>query len=486
MNRVRFAPSPTGHLHIGGARTALFNYLFAKKYSGTFILRIEDTDELRSTGESVKSIYESMKWLGLNWDEGAMPDGSEKGSFGPYVQSAREAAGIYRKYADELLKSGKAYECYCTPAELDETRKKALLEKRLPKYDGRCRNLDEKTKEVLKDLGRKPVIRFKMPDDGTTGWDDLIHKDVKFDNKLLYDFIMMKASGYPTYNFACVIDDHLMEISHIIRGDDHISNTPLQLNLYQALGWKAPELAHLSMILGPDGTRLSKRHGATSVGEYRTQGYLPQTMKNYLALLGWATPDSQQIFKEGELEEKFDLKGCQKSPAIFDPVKLNWMNGEYLRQLSKEKLLEVAMPVLKEAGLPVEKSPVPIADIVWLEQEKYKLLGDIPARIEIFFGDVKYDPAAVEKTFKAPEVKKILEGIKGAYASLDQFKEAEIEAATRAFAKANAFKAGQVFHPVRVAVSGRTDGPTLFRMIEYLGRDEILKRLSDAATLICH
>lgn len=483
MNRVRFAPSPTGHLHIGGARTALFNYLFAKKYSGAFILRIEDTDELRSTGESVKSIFESMQWLGLNWDEGAMPDGAEKGSYGPYVQSVREAAGIYKKYADELVKSGKAYKCYCTPLELDEMRKKAQLEKRQLKYEGNCRNLTEAQHKEFESQGRKPVIRFRMPDDGVTAWHDLIHHDVKFENKLLYDFIMLKTSGYPTYNFACVIDDHLMEITHVIRGDDHISNTPLQLKLYDALGWKAPELGHLSMILGPDGTRLSKRHGATSVGEYRSQGYLPQTMRNYLALLGWSNTDSQQIFKEGELEEKFDLKGCQKSPAIFDPVKLNWMNGEYIRLQPKEKLLELAMPYIKEAGLPVEHSRVPLADLVELEREKYKLLSDIPARIDFFLTGVKYDPAAVEKTLKVPGAKKILEGISGAYTSLGEFRETDIEAATRAFAKANAFKAGQVFHPVRVAVSGRTDGPTLFRMIEYLGREEVLKRLTQAVTL---
>jgi glutamyl-tRNA synthetase len=483
MNRVRFAPSPTGHLHIGGARTALFNYLFAKKHGGAFILRIEDTDEFRSTEESVKSIFESMKWLGLDWDEGAMPDGKEKGSYGPYVQSVRETAGIYKKYAEELLKSGKAYHCYCTSSELEEMRQADQPEKRRQKYEGRCRNLTGAQKKEFEAQGRKPVIRFRMPDDGVTGWNDLIHDEVKFENKLLYDFVMMKASGYPTYNFACVIDDHLMEISHIIRGDDHISNTPLQINIYQALGWKIPGLAHLSMILGPDGTRLSKRHGATSVGEYRVQGYLPQTMRNYLALLGWSTTDSRQIFKEGELEEKFGLKGCQKSPAIFDPVKLNWMNGEYIRLYSKEKLLEAALPYIEAAGLPVEKSMIPLVDIVALEQEKYKLLSDIPARIEFFFNDVKYDPTAVEKTFKTPEAEKILEGIKNSYASLTPFNEAEIEASTRAFAKANAFKAGQVFHPVRVAVSGRTEGPTLFRMLEYLGKEEVLKRLTQAAAL---
>jgi glutamyl-tRNA synthetase len=484
MVRVRFAPSPTGHLHIGGARTALFNYLFAKKHKGAFILRIEDTDELRSTGESVRSIFESMKWLGLDWDEGAMPDGAGKGPFGPYVQSEREAAGVYKKYADELLKNGKAYKCYCTPEELEERRKAALLEKRRQKYDGRCRELTDAQKRDFEAAGRKPVTRFRMPDSGSTGWDDLIHKDVKFENDLLYDFVMIKASGYPTYNFACVIDDHLMEISHIIRGDDHISNTPLQLHLYEALGWKAPEMAHLSMILGPDGARLSKRHGATSVGEYRERGYLPRTMRNYLALLGWSNPESQQIFAEGELEEKFDLAGCQKSPAIFDPVKLDWMNGEYIRRCPREELLALAMPYIKNAGLRVENSRIPLVDIVALEREKYKLLGDVPGRIDIFFTDVKYDPVSVDKTLKAAGAKTVLEGINGVYAALADFNEAGIEAATRAYAKANGLKAGQVFHPVRVAVSGRTDGPTLFRMIEYLGRDEALKRLASAVALI--
>ncbi|MDD5208827.1 MAG: glutamate--tRNA ligase [Elusimicrobiales bacterium] len=484
MNRVRFAPSPTGHLHIGGARTALFNYLFAKKVGGTFILRIEDTDEDRSTAESVKSIYESMRWLDLAWDEGVMADGTEKGAYGPYVQSVRESQGIYRKYADQLIAEGKAYRCYCTPEELDEVRKKAALEKRPLTYGGRCRNLTEEQKKEFEAQGRKSVVRFRMPDAGFTGWHDLIHKDVKFENKLLTDFVMLKTSGYPTYNFACVVDDHLMEISHVIRGDDHISNTPLQICLYNALGWKLPEFAHLSMILGPDGTRLSKRHGATSVGEYHKQGYLSETMKNYLALLGWSNAESQQIFKKGELEEKFDLKGCQKSPAIFDPVKLDWMNGEYIRLLPKTEMLDLVMPYIKESGLDTSASKVPLIDIVALEQEKCKLLSELPGKIEFFFKDPVYNPEAVEKTLKAPEVPKILSGIKEAYAALPEFKEAAIEAATRAFAKANALKAGQVFHPVRVALSGRAEGPTLFRMIEYIGKEESLKRLDKALTLI--
>ncbi len=479
--RVRFAPSPTGHLHIGGARTALFNYLFARKYGGTFILRIEDTDELRSSEESVRWIFDSMAWLGLNWDEGAMPDGSQKGDFGPYVQSTREAMGIYRKYAQQLINEGKAYYCYCTTEELDEMRKKAALEKRPPKYDGRCRNLTQEQREKFEKEGRKPVIRFHMPDEGTTSWIDLIHKELGFENKLLYDFIMVKASGYPTYNFACVIDDHLMKISHVIRGDDHISNTPLQIQLYKALGWDLPKFAHLSMILGPDGSRLSKRHGATSVQEYKKEGFLPETIKNYLALLGWSTPDSQQIFKKGELEEKFFLEGCQKSPATFDPVKLKWMNGEYLRTVDKKELYSLALPYLKNAGFDLSYPKTPVEDIVYLEFEKYKTLSEIPNLLSFFFSEkVEFDPSAIESVFSKPSASKILEGISRVYSSIADFTEKNIELETRKFAKDNSLKNGEVFHPIRVAVSGRTNGPTLFKMIEYLGKELVIKRINEA------
>jgi glutamyl-tRNA synthetase len=482
--RVRFAPSPTGHLHVGGARTALFNYLFAKKYGGTLILRIEDTDELRSTAESLKSIFNSMRWLGLQWDEGAMFDLTEKGSFGPYLQSEREKLGIYGKYADELLKKGHAYYCYCTPEELEAQRRKAHLEKRPLRYEGKCRNLTKGQIEDFEKQQRLPALRFRMPDEGVTQFNDLIHKELKFENKLLYDFVLIKSSGYPTYNFACAIDDHLMEISHVIRGDDHISNTPLQINLYKELGWNLPEFAHLSMILGSDGTRLSKRHGATSVQEYRNQGYLPQTMKNYLALLGWSTPDSQQLFERGELEEKFDLNGCQKNPAIFDPVKLKWMNGEYIRKLSQKELLEIAMPFIKESGINIEsRSWEELINIITLQQEKYKLLSDVPKLIDFFFNEVSYNPDAVDKVFKTPNAKIILGGIKEVYASLKDFNEHSVESETRNFAKANGFKTGQVFHPVRVAVSGRTEGPTLFKMLVYLGREETIKRIDKAIAL---
>lgn len=483
--RVRFAPSPTGHLHIGGARTALFNYLFARRHNGTFILRIEDTDELRSTKESMYAIFNGLKWLGLNWDEGALSETEEKGNFGPYIQSKREALGIYRKYAGYLVEKGMAYYCYCTPEELEEMRRKAVLEKRPPKYDGRCRHLTPEQIEKYKKEGRNPVIRFKMPDEGKTSWIDLIHEKVEFENKLLYDFIMIKASGYPTYNFACVIDDHLMEITHVIRGDDHISNTPLQINLYQAFGWEIPQFAHLSMILGPDGTRLSKRHGATSIEEYKKLGYLPQAMKNYLALLGWSTFDSQQLFEEGELEQKFDLSGCGKNPAVFDPVKLTWMNGEYIRKLDKERLFEYAFPFIKEANIDLSKAKVDPKDIVYLEYEKYKLLSDVPKMIDFFFKDeIEYIEEDLKKVLLKDGVVQILNGIKEVYSSINEFKEQKIEEATRKFSKDNGYKTSQVFHPVRVAVSGRSQGPTLFKMLEYLGKDTVIKRINKAVEII--
>lgn len=482
--RVRFAPSPTGHLHIGGLRTALFNYLFAKKEGGTFILRIEDTDEERSTQDSTQAIFDGLMWAGLTWDEGPMPDGREIGPHSPYYQAVRADNGLYKKYIDQLIAEGKAYKCYCTPEELEEMRAQAHAQHLPPRYPGKCRNLTKDQQAELEAQGKKYVVRFKMPTEGETVFNDLIRGEVSFANKDLYDLVIQKTSGYPTYNFACVIDDHLMDMTHVIRGDDHISNTPCQIRMYEALGWKAPIMAHLSMIHGPDGTKLSKRHGDTSVIEYKKQGFLPQALINYLALLGWSTPDSQQLFAAGELEQKFDIKGCQKSPAVFDTVKLMWMNGDYIRQMSKEQLLKEAKPFIEEAGIAKGISDETLGNIVALEQEKYKTLKEIPDLISFFFTDeVKYDEEAINKVFKAETAKKALEVMIAKYGALADFTEQNLEAAARAAAKENGLKAGQIFHPVRVAVSGRTNGPTLFKMLEYMGKDMVLKRMGVALSL---
>ena len=477
--RVRFAPSPTGYLHIGGLRTALFNYLFAKKTGGTFILRIEDTDEERSTQESVKAIFEGLSWSGLKWDEGPFQDGTFKGDHPPYFQAERADQGLYKKYIDYLLEKGLAYKCYCTPEELEEMRAQAAKEHRPPRYPGKCRNLTKEQQAELEAQGKKYVIRFKMPTEGETVFNDLIRGEVRFANKDLYDLVIQKTSGYPTYNFACVIDDHLMGMTHVIRGDDHISNTPAQIQIYKALGWEHPIMAHLSMIHGPDGTKLSKRHGDTSVLEYKKQGFLPQALINYLALLGWSTSDSQQIFAKGELEQKFDIAGCQKSPAVFDTVKLTWMNGDYIRQLTPKELYDAAKPFIDEAGIAKGIDEETLTKVILLEQEKYKTLKEIPGLIEFFFNPVKYDEEAINKVFKTPTAKQAVELMIKSYGEAPNFDAATLETIARAKAKENGLKAGQVFHPLRVAVSGRTNGPTLFKMLEYLGKDLVLQRLQD-------
>jgi len=475
--RTRFAPSPTGFLHIGGARTTLYNWLYARRHGGTFILRIEDTDEVRSTGDSVTAILRSIEWLGLNWDEGPVDEKTDRGPHSPYFQMQRVA--IYRKYLDQLIKEGKAYRCYCTKEELEEMRRVAQLEKRPPRYDGRCRALSDSQRAAQEAAGKKFSIRFKMPTDGVTIVDDIIRGKVHFENSLQQDFVIWKTTDGPTYNFCCVIDDHLMEMSHVTRGDEHLSNTPSQIQIYYALGWTPPTFAHLSMILGPDGSKLSKRHGATSVLEYRDQGYLPHTMRNYLALLGWSTSDSQQLFTDEDLISKFDLAGCQKSPATFDTVKLQWMNGEYIRRMPLEELIEHAKPFLEKAGLIGLPGP-DLKKTIALEKEKYKLLSEIPTLIEFFYKPVVMQPKA-EKNLSAPGVKQVLLELAAALKDFAPFEDKALDAGIRKFCEEKGLKPGQVFHPLRAAVTGRAEGPTLFLMLEIMGRDTVIARLKDAA-----
>jgi nondiscriminating glutamyl-tRNA synthetase len=482
--RVRFAPSPTGFLHIGGARTTLFNWLFARHHKGTFILRIEDTDEVRSTTDSVTAILDSIKWMGMDWDEGPTGADSDQGPYGPYFQMKR--VHIYNQYFDQLVKEGKAYECFCSKEDLDAMRKLAQLEKRPPRYDGRCRTLTDKQKSDLRAQGKTSSLRFKMPDEGATIVPDLIRGDVSFENKLQQDFVIRKTTGGPTYNFACVIDDHLMEMSHVIRGDEHLSNTPSQIQLYKALGWDLPKFAHLSMILGPDGSKLSKRHGATSVLEYKQQGFLPAALRNYLALLGWSTTDSQQLFSYDELIGRFDLDGCQKNPATFDPVKLTWMNGEYMRKLPLEQLVKEAEPFLAAAGLKANgngKGP-DLKKAVALEHEKYKLLTEIPGLVDFFYKPVEFTQKAREKVLQQPGVKQVLTDLADALQSFEPFEDKPLEARIRKFCEEKGLKTGQVFHPLRAATTGRTEGPTLFLMLEVMGRDTVVQRLKEAAATL--
>lgn len=482
--RVRFAPSPTGSLHIGGARTALFNWLFAKRYGGTYILRIEDTDEVRSTPETVDQILHSLSWLGLHWDEGPVlnEDGSSdlvgKGPFGPYHQMAPRRREAYAEFAKRLLDEGRAYKCWCTKEDIEVRR---VTNPELRGYDGRCRRMSDEEKK--KQEGKPFSIRFAMPFEGATVVEDMIRGNVAFENSLLQDLVIQKTAGGPTYNFACVVDDHLMEITHVIRGDDHLSNTPSQVQLYLALGWEPPKFGHLSMIHGPDGKKLSKRHGAASAGEYKELGFLPETVRNYLALLGWSTSDSQQVFADGELESKFSIEGCSKSPSRFDREKLEWMNGEYLRSKTPEQLLEASRPFLAAAG--IDASDAALLPLLAMEREKFHLLPDVPKRLDFFFKEVEYDEKSVNKVLRKEGVDAILEAACPMLEALPEWTEPKLEEAIRAFATERGWKMGQVFHPIRVAASGRTDGPTLFGMLEHLGKERVLARIADARARFC-
>jgi len=481
--RVRFAPSPTGELHIGGARTALFNYLFARHNEGKFILRIEDTDIARSTKGFSQSAMEGLKWLGLHWDEGP----GVEGDYGPYFQSQR--LNIYKDYAYKLLKEKKAYFCYCTPEELNQRRKRMQKEGKFPKYDGRCRELSSEERRKFEKEGRKPTIRFKVLENGVTQVKDLLRGEVTFENKLLGDFIILKSDGTPTYNFANVIDDFLMKITHIIRGDDHLSNTPRQILLYQSFGFRVPLHAHIPMILGKDGAKLSKRHGATSVSYYREKGYLPWTMVNYLALLGWSTLDSQQFFSREELIKKFTLEKVGKSSAIFDPQKLEWMNGEYIRRMKSEELTSLLIPYLKKAGLVGgdidPKTGEMIEKITRLEQERIKTLSQITDLAEFFFKkEFEYDLKAVEKRLKKNYVPSLLKKIKERIKEISPFTKENLEKAIRPLSEELSLSTGEVFHPLRVALTGKTKGPGLFELAEVIGKDEVLRRIERILKMI--
>jgi len=476
MIRVRFAPSPTGALHIGGARTALFNWLYARNQNGQFILRIEDTDQQRSTQEAIKAIVDGMKWLGLDWDEGPGTDGK----YGPYFQTKR--IKIHQEHVEKLLKEGKAYYCFCSADELDKKRKESAARKEAPKYDGSCRKLSEaEIKEKIKQ-GIPHVIRFMLPTVGETVVHDMVRGDVVFKNEVLDDFVIQKSDGFPTYNFACVIDDHLMEISHVIRGDDHLSNTPRQILLYKAFGWKPPKFAHLPMILGKDGSRLSKRHGATSVIDYETIGYLPEAMLNYIARLGWGH-GNQEIFSRNELIKLFSLKKVNKNPAIFDTDKLNWLNGKYIRAILPERLIDLCEPLLIEAygNHDIEY----IKKVVLAFHDRLVLIPEIVPLAKFFFIDeLEYDEEGVKKHFKTENAKKIFTSLKEGLEKLDSFTHDKIEVVFKQIAKAMSLKLGQVIHPCRLALTGTLQSPPMYEVVEVLGKDRVIQRLSKALDLV--
>jgi len=460
--RVRFAPSPTGHLHIGGARTALFNYLFARHNKGTFILRIEDTDRTRSTEEYIEAIIEGMKWLGLDWDEG------------PYRQMDRFS--IYKDYADKLLREGKAYYCYCSPEELEKRRQEALAQGKTPKYDGRCRLLKEPVS------GRTPTIRFMMPQEGETIVDDLMKGRVVFDNSQLDDLIIMRSDGTPTYNFTVVVDDVDMGITHVIRGDDHLNNTPKQIHIYKAFGYSIPAFAHLPMILGPDKARLSKRHGATSVTTYKEMGYLSDAFVNYIVRLGWAHGD-QEIFTRDELVEYFSLEDVGKSAAVFNPEKLLWLNSQYIMKTPAEELIEMVMPFLIREKIVNEGQ---LLDKEWLSKaintlkERAKTLLELAHSLRFYLvGDVEYDEKAKLKFLNEKSFPYLMD-VKEELSRLNNFVAPEIEKAFLTLVEKHNIKLGNIAQPVRVSVTGKAESPGIFEVLEILGKEKVLRRLERA------
>lgn len=476
--RVRFAPSPTGHLHIGGARTALFNYLFARKYNGKFILRIEDTDLVRSSVESERVIVNDLRWLGIYWDEGV----DAGGQYGPYRSTER--VNLYDKYVKKLIDEGKAYYCYCTEQELDAQRKQLEDKGQMPRYLGDCRNLSDEQRKRFEAEGRKPAIRFKVPNDQVITVKDMVRGDVHFESNGIGDFIIVKSDGIPVYNFAVVIDDHLMEISHIIRGEEHLSNTPRQILIYDALGFDKPEFAHVSLILGKDRSKMSKRHGSTWVEQYRDAGYLPEAVINYLALLGWSSKTEQEIFSMTELEELFSIDAVSKNPAVFDIDKLNWINSQYIKNTPVEKLVSLSMPHLETAGF-IDKDTnqndaETLKKIIEAVRDELSYMGEIPSKTGIFFNDdIVFENDEARAVMKGEQVPMLLEAfakkVESAHA-IDELFAADI---FRMLKNETGLKGKDLFMPIRVALTGQTHGPEMVEIIPILGRERIFRRLSN-------
>ncbi len=475
--RVRMAPAPTGRLHIGTARTTLYNWLFARHHGGAFILRIEDTDQSRSSQENVRQITDAIRWLGLDWDEGPEVDGP----YAPYFQSQR--LRLYRDAADRLLAQGDAYPCYCTPEELEERRREMQRQGLPPRYDRRCRDLSQPDRERLEAEGRPKAIRFAVPAEGATGWDDLVRGRVEFQNSELDDFVIMKSDGFPSYILACAVDDAGMAITHVLRGDDLISGTPRQLHVYEALGLPLPQFGHLPMILAPDRSKLSKRHGATGIDEYRALGFVPEALVNFIALLGWSPGDDRELMSREEIIETFSIEGIGKSGAVFDMEKLEWMNGVYLRQMSAEEYVARARPYLEAAlGASAESFEDDyVASAALLEQERAKTLAELPELTEFFFRDPEdYEDKGERKWFRREGAGELLAAVREALQALDRFDEASIESAVRAVAEKLDTKAGPVIHATRLATTGRTKGPGLFELLAVLGKGRVLQRLERA------
>jgi glutamyl-tRNA synthetase len=474
--RVRFAPSPTGFLHVGGARTALFSWLFARHTGGTFVLRIEDTDFERSSADMVTGILEGMRWLGMDWDEG------------PFYQSQR--LDLYVRTAARLVESGHAYHCFCTREELESRRASATEAGTVPRYDGRCRSISCAEAQGRIVQGERPVVRFMVPREGATAFQDAVFGPMEFANAELEDFVLLRSDGIPTYHLSVVADDIDMRMTHIIRGADHLSNTPKQVLLYQALNASLPVFAHLPLILGPDKTRLSKRHGATSVMAYKDMGIVPEAFRNFLALLGWSPGEAakqadgpdREIFSTDELVQIFSLDGIAHSNAVFNNEKLAWYNTEYIRAYDPSRLLPLIEEEWRAANYQPTRSREEILAAITLLQPRARNLKDFASTFLAYFGDqFSMDEAAVKKFLSDPTVRQMLAELGGRYAQLREFTEASTEELLRAYATEKGIKAGALINGARVALTGQAVAPSLFAVMLYLGQQTVVTRFETAA-----
>jgi len=479
--RVRIAPSPTGPIHVGNVHTALFNWLWARKVGGKFILRFEDTDQARSRAEWEQVIFEDLAWFGMDWDEG--PDVG--GPYEPYRQMAR--LDLYREYAQKLLDSGHAYKCYCTKEEEDADRQEAQRENRVYQYKGRCRNLTPEQQKAFEDEGRPYVLRFRVPRGESVGYNDLVRGPIEFPTDSIGDFIIMRANGIPLYNFAVVIDDVTMKITHILRGEGHIPNTPVQLLIYKALGLPIPEIGHLGHMTNEDRGKLSKRKGEAAIRDYREQGYLPDALMNFMSLLGWTPPGAeagQEILSKEELISLFDITACTKAPSVFDKAKLNWMNGMYIRKKSVEEFAELALPFVVESGIYTEEKAR--ANWEWFTQvmaqvqPRVELLTQVQDHADVFFKDqIEVNEAAAAKFLTSavkPFFGRVIDGLRTVTWELPA-----IEALVRGIQEEMGLKPKESFQPIRVAITGRTESPGLFETVFLIGRERVIDRLSKHA-----
>ncbi|MFA7559600.1 MAG: glutamate--tRNA ligase [Sphaerochaeta sp.] len=477
--RVRYAPSPTGLQHIGGIRTALFNYFFARSQKGSFILRIEDTDQERYSTEALADLYSTLEWLGVEYDEGPI----KGGAFGPYVQSER--FDLYEHYAKKLVEDGKAYYCYCSPERLEAVRTEQQAQKsQYQGYDRHCRNLTAEERAEKENEGIKPVIRLKVPTEGKTSFTDiLMGKITRKNSDVSPDPILLKSDGFPTYHLANVIDDHLMEITHIMRAQEWIPSGPLHILLYEAFGWEPPLYCHLPMVMGKDGQKLSKRHGSTAVAEFRKEGYLPEALLNYVSLVGWSYDGSREFFTKEELEELFSLEKINKAPGVFDYKKLEWFNGQYIRQKSDEELLELLMPYLEATGWDLSNKAV-LLHLTAVAKDRLKVLKDIVVLARFLFEEPSWDDCSLFAA-KGVDLSVASIALKRAYEILRSGLEAKkeqsvIEEELAALAGELGIKINGVFQPLRVAITGSTVSLPLFDSIELLGFDHTMNRIEDA------